>query len=45
MNKKQKQEYKELLEVMTTDELVNIIIDQDKRLAIYENKEGGNNAQ
>jgi len=40
--KKQKQEYKERLEVMTTDELVNIIIDQDERLAIYENKERDN---
>tara|TARA_A100000172_G_C2948619_1_gene78272 strand:- start:11 stop:160 length:150 start_codon:yes stop_codon:yes gene_type:complete len=42
MNKKEKQEYKEGLEVMTTNELVNIIIDQDKRLTIYEEKERDN---
>jgi hypothetical protein len=39
MNKKEKQEYKEGLEVMTTNELVDIIIDQDEKLAIYEKKE------
>jgi len=42
MNKKEKQEYKEGLEVMTTNELVDIIIDQDKRLTIYEEKERDN---
>ena len=39
MTKKEMKEYKEGLEVMTTNELVNIIIDQDKRLASYEEKE------
>ena len=39
MTKKEMKEYKEGLEVMTTNELVNIIIDQDKRLASYEAKE------
>ena len=39
MEKKEMKEYKEGLEVMTTNELVNIIIDQDKRLASYEEKE------
>ena len=42
MNRKQKQEYKESLEVMKTNELVNIIIDQDERLTIYEKKERDN---
>tara|TARA_R110002012_G_scaffold55522_1_gene141744 strand:+ start:495 stop:650 length:156 start_codon:yes stop_codon:yes gene_type:complete len=42
MNKKEKQEYKEALEVMKTNELVNIIIDQDERLSIYEEKERDN---
>ena len=39
MTKKEMKEYKEGLEVMTTNELVNIIIDQDKRLTSYEEKE------
>jgi len=39
MNKKEKQEYREGLKVMKTDDLVDIIIDQDERLAIYEKKE------
>ena len=39
MKNKSMKEYKEGLEVMTTNELVNIIIDQDKRLASYEAKE------
>ena len=43
--KKEKQEYKEALEVMKTNELVNIIIDQDERLAIYEEKERYNTKQ
>jgi len=42
MNKKEKQEYREGLKVMKTDDLVDIIIDQDKRLAIYEKKEREN---
>jgi hypothetical protein len=42
MNRKEKQEYKKSLEVMTTNELVEIIIDQDERLAIYEEKERNN---
>mgnify|MGYP003142398066 CR=1 FL=1 len=39
MTKKEIQEYREALEVMKTDELINIIIDQDQRLTYYENKE------
>ena len=39
MEKKEMKEYKEGLEVMTTNELVNIIIEQDKRLTSYEEKE------
>tara|TARA_R100001591_G_scaffold9433_1_gene16044 strand:+ start:770 stop:919 length:150 start_codon:yes stop_codon:yes gene_type:complete len=39
MTKKEMKEYKKGLEVMTTDELVNIIIEQDKRLISYEEKE------
>ena len=31
-------EYREGLEVMRTDELVDIIIEQDKRLALYKKK-------
>ena len=39
MTKKEMQEYREGLKAMTTDELIDIIIDQDQRLTIYENKE------
>jgi hypothetical protein len=45
MTKKEIKEYKEGLEVMTTDELVNIIIEQDKRLALYEEKERNDHKQ
>ena len=36
------QEYREGLEVMSTDELIDIIIDQDERLTLYEKKEREN---
>ena len=39
MTKEEMQEYREGLKAMTTDELIDIIIDQDQRLTIYENKE------
>jgi hypothetical protein len=39
MTKEEMQEYREGLEAMTTDELIDIIIDQDQRLTIYEEKE------
>ena len=42
MTKEEMQEYREGLEAMTTDELIDIIIDQDQRLTIYENKEREN---
>lgn len=42
MTKKEMQEYREGLEVMTTDELIDIIIDQDQRLEMYEKKEREN---
>ena len=42
MNKKQKQKLIENLEVMNTNELIEIIIDQDERLAIYEEKKREN---
>ena len=45
MTKKEMKEYKEGLEVMTTNELVNIIIEQDKRLTSYEEKERHNYKQ
>ena len=41
-NKKEKQQYKQSFSVMTTDELMDIIIDQDKRLTIYEEKDRNN---
>ena len=45
MTKKEMKEYREGLEVMRTDELVGIIIEQDKRLALYEEKERNNHKQ
>ena len=42
MNKKQKQKLIEDLEVMKTNELIDIIIDQEERLEIYEEKEREN---
>jgi|5B_taG_2_1085324.scaffolds.fasta_scaffold126772_1 hypothetical protein len=42
MTKKEMKQYKHGLEVMTTEELVNIIIEQDQRLAFYEEKEREN---
>ena len=38
----EKKEYRESLKVMKIDELVDIIIDQDKRLTIYEEKDRNN---
>ena len=42
MSEEEIKEYRYGLEVMTTNELVNIIINQDKRLALYEKKEREN---
>ena len=45
MTKEEMKKYRYGLEVMTTDELVGIIIEQDKRLALYEEKERENTKQ
>tara|TARA_R100000329_G_scaffold142849_1_gene126524 strand:- start:479 stop:628 length:150 start_codon:yes stop_codon:yes gene_type:complete len=45
MTKEEMKEYREGLEVMRTDELVDIIIEQDKRLALYEEKERNDHKQ
>ena len=42
MTKKEKEKLIEGLEVMKTNELIDIIIDQDERLAIYEEREREN---
>ena len=42
MSEEEMKQYRYGLEVMTTNELVNIIIEQDKRLALYEEKEREN---
>ena len=42
MSEEEMKQYRYGLEVMTTDELVNIIIQQDQRLALYEEKEREN---
>tara|TARA_R100001480_G_scaffold3112_3_gene8381 strand:- start:1853 stop:2023 length:171 start_codon:yes stop_codon:yes gene_type:complete len=52
MNKKEIEQLKNNLEVMTTDELVNIIIEQDQKISLfetdlskYEEKERNNHKQ
>jgi|TARA_R100000084_G_scaffold28814_1_gene10455 hypothetical protein len=45
MTKEEMKEYRESLEIMRTDELVDIIIEQDKRLALYEEKERNDHKQ
>lgn len=45
MTKEEMKEYREGLEVMRTDELVDIIIEQDKKLAFYEEKERNDHKQ
>ena len=42
MTNKEKEKLIEDLEVMKTNELIDIIIDQDERLAIYEEREREN---
>jgi len=42
MTNKEKEKLIENLEVMKTNELIDIIIDQDERLAIYEEREREN---
>tara|TARA_R100000455_G_C6143666_1_gene35761 strand:+ start:175 stop:330 length:156 start_codon:yes stop_codon:yes gene_type:complete len=43
--KKEDKQYRESLELMKTNDLVDIIIDQEKRLLMYEEKERENTKQ